>query len=75
MNPALPILSTLRPEGMGCSFAHDSARAVAIGIDASPIACPRESALDAFAAQGVFLAAILPNRQGITVKEARFPRL
>jgi len=49
----LPILYTLRPEGIRCYFAYHVGGPVHIGINLAPVGCPIQSTLDTLPAKSI----------------------
>src|SRR5258708_2181043 len=69
----LPILYTLRPEGIRCYFANYVSGPINIRIDLSPIGCPVQSTLDPLAAKSIFSVIVgVPDRQRVQVQETGF---
>ena len=76
MDPALPILYSLRPEGIRSYFFDDVIGPVAIGVDKLAIGCPIEAPSDPFPAEDRrMLLALLVGGQGITIQETGFARV
>ena len=75
MDPAFPILYTVRPKGIRCYFSDNIARAVDIGIDESPISRSIQAALDPLATKLMLGGiALFVFGQRITIQEAGLDR-
>src|SRR5579883_2815805 len=73
MDPALPILYSLRPEGIRSYFSHNIIRPITIGVDELSVRSSIQTPCDPFPAENVLgFLAFLVGQQGITIQENGF---